>query len=162
MWAQMACGHFWFKTSKLCTKQKKRYMYVGGHVTRLFGKSQKTEPEFCHPRAKLIVPTPISCSSGLAFKSAACIQRDVCHSSVHATGREKAERQSKQQQKKHPRQWQYFVRRPLHTCSPIMDQSCNPWLAHDWFCIFMIGRLGLINFARGGRVWSIESAGETY
>ena len=79
-------------------------------------------PPSLHPRAKLIVPTPISCSSGLAFKSAACIQRDVCHSSAHATEREKAERQSKATtKKKYPRQWHYFVCLP----SPVMFQSCS-------------------------------------
>ena len=61
-----------------------------------------------HARAKLISPNSEDMLERFGFQKGKVYSTKCppCHSSVHATGREKAERQSKQQ-KKHPRQRQY-------------------------------------------------------
>jgi hypothetical protein len=79
-------------------------------------------------------------------------RRLPCHSSTHATGRENAERQSKQ--KKKTTTWAVLCLCSFHH---VLQSWINHEI-HDWlmigFCIVMIVRLGLINFARGGTVFA--------
>jgi hypothetical protein len=116
--------------------------------TRLLGKKLtsllKAGPGFCHPRAKLISPTQKTCWSVLALKSAMCIQRDACL----------AIPERKSNKKKKNTTWAVLCLCSFHH---VLQSWINHEI-HDWlmigFCIVMIVRLGLINFARGGTVFA--------
>ena len=111
----------------------------------------QTKPDFGHPRAKLISPTHKMCSSVLASKSAKRIQRNVCLAIPARTRQEGKKQNAKASKKKEvcDSGTTLSVYFDIHV-PPVMDESWIHDWTHDWCCIFMTGRLGLINFARGG------------
>ena len=126
--------------------------------TRLLGKKLtsllKARPGFCHPRAKLISPTQKTCWSVLALKSAMCIQRDACLAIPARTRQEGKMQNAKASKQKKTTTWAVLCLCSFHH---VLQSWINHEI-HDWlmigFCIVMIVRLGLINFARGGTVFA--------
>ena len=104
-----------------------------------------------HAGAKLISPNSEDMLERFGFQKGKMYSTKCppCHSSVHVAGREKAERQSKQKKKVCDSGSTLSVYFDIHV-PPVMDESWIHDWTHDWCCIFMTGRLGLINFARGG------------